>query len=591
MIADDKYIEAMRRFSGDLRMTRQVFESMVQRDAPVTESHWRLLLSAHLDARDLVGAREVVERMRTAGIEPDASVRWDLVVATSRSGRTDEALQLLDQLHGEGLEPPADHAAAVLGIYVTGGRFPAARAVLRQMARRGQPATANDYERILEDCLQRRAIKDTRAVVDLMLEVNRAPAPDRASQLVAMMARAGHTERAHSLLERFRDAGVAVPGDVRTDLVVAHARAGDAAAAEGELAAMRAAGVEPTSFHHNAVLQARLASGDVEGAWAGALELSNAGRIPTGDNLESLIDVSLGAGRLRAASGVIDWMLLLGVPVPPQKAADIIARHLKAGELETAMFLFEVTVAHGVPADRRAARDIVERLVRAKRLDEARDWLERLRVSGTLTHGRHYGSLLAALVGAKRLEDAIAMLRHMLENKIVPTSADASKIVGGAVRTGQLLVAGELLDTLQPAGVSIDEPTFRELLWEHARKGEYEPAKAVYDRMVATGITPDDRHDAALRWASGETRRRLPEEGDGAGVVEHVPPQAAPADTEPEQPSTDEPAPDQAAPTDTEPESPPSASHQPPDPDPGPNPEPSPEPDPDSSPEQRATGT
>jgi pentatricopeptide repeat protein len=116
---DDKYLEAMRRFSGDLRMTRQVFESMIQREVEITEAHWRLLLSANLDARDLVGAREVVERMRSAGVEPDASVRWDLAIATSRSGRTDEALALLDQLHEEGQEPDAEHAPAVLGIYVT----------------------------------------------------------------------------------------------------------------------------------------------------------------------------------------------------------------------------------------------------------------------------------------------------------------------------------------------------------------------------------------------------------------------------------------------------------------------------------------
>lgn len=525
MSAEDKYIEAMRRFSGDLRMIRQVFESMIQREVELTEPHWRLLLRAHLDARDLRGAREVVERMRAAGVEPDPSVRWDLAVATSRSGRTDEALAMLDQLHEEGLEPDPDHAPAVLGIYVTGGRFPAARAVLRQMARRGQAAAAADYERILEDCLQRRAIKDTRTVVDLMLSVNRAPAPDRAAALVSMMARAGHTERARSLLERLQSAGVELPADVRTDLVLAHARAGEAEAAEAELSAMRTEGAEPTSFHHNAVLQARLAGRDVDGAWAVALELNGAGRVPTGANLEGLIDVSLAADRVQAASGVIDWMLLLGVPVPPQKAADVVGRHLKAGELDVAMQVFDLAIAHGVPADRRAARDIVERLVRAKRLDEARARLEQLRASGTLTHGRHYGSLLAALVGAKRVDDAVALLQHMLSHRIVPTSADASRIVGGAVRAGQLALAGELLGALHEAGVSVDEPTFRELMWEHARKGEYESAKAVYDRMVATGITPDDRHDAALRWASGETRRRLPDDADveGHGVVEHVP--------------------------------------------------------------------
>jgi pentatricopeptide repeat protein len=46
-------------------------------------------------------------------------------------------------------------------------------------------------------------------------------------------------------------------------------------------------------------------------------------------------------------------------------------------------------------------------------------------------------------------------------------------------------------------------------MWAHARKGQHGPAKAVFDRMVAAGITPDDRHHKALEWASGETKRRL----------------------------------------------------------------------------------
>jgi pentatricopeptide repeat protein len=403
--ATDKYLDAMRRFSGDLRMVRQVFTSMQQREVAVGEPHYRLLLKAHLDARDLAGASQVLADMQAAGIEVDAGTRWDVAIATGRAGRTDQALAMLDQLHEEGVDPDPDHAPQVLGIYLAAKRFPAARAVVRQMAQRGQAAGDADYEALLRDCLDRRAIKDTRTVVDLMLQVGRAPAPRLATELVAMIARAGHTDRALSLLEHLREGGVELPGDVHTELLLAHAKAGDAEAAEQALDAMRQGGAEPTSFHRNAVLQARIGAGDADGAWAVALGLAQDGRIPSGENLEGLIDVSLAGKRLAAASGVIDWMLILGVPVPPQKAADVISRHLQAGELDTAIALFEETVARGVPADRRTARDLVERLVRAKRLDEAKALLDRLRAAGTLTHGRHYGSLLNALVAAKRADE------------------------------------------------------------------------------------------------------------------------------------------------------------------------------------------
>ncbi len=507
----DRYTEALRRFSGDLRMTQQVFQSMRDRDVPIEERHYRLVLKAHLDGRDLQGARTILAEMQAAGIDVDAAVRWDLAIAAGRAGRTDEALALLDELHGEGLEPDPDRAPGVLAIYLSARRFPAARAIIRQMAQRGQAAADADYVRLLRDCLQRRAIKDTRTVIDLMLQVGRTPDPRLATELIAMIARAGHAERAIDLMDRLTAAGVELPGDVHTELLLAHATAGDAAAAEAGLRAMREAGVEPNSFHRNAVLRARIASEDVDGAWKLATELAADGCIPSGENLEGLIDVSLHAGRTAAASGVIDWMLLLGVPVPPQKAAEVIARHLKAGELDTAISLFEVCTANAVPADRRTARDLVERLVRAKRLDEARSLLERLRASGTLTHGRHYGSLLNALANAGRADDAVAVLQDMLANKVTPTSADASRLVGAIIKAGHLDTGGRLVASLQDAGVQIDEPTYRELMWAHARKGQHDPAKAVFDRMVAAGITPDDRHHKALEWASGETPRRLPE--------------------------------------------------------------------------------
>lgn len=529
-----RYTDAMRRFSGDLRMTKQVFASMEQRGVSIGAVHWQLLLAAHLDTRDLPGAHQVLERMRAAGVEVPASTRWDLALATARSGRTDQAIALLDALHADGLDPDERHAPGVLAIYLATGRMPAARAVLRQMAQRGQAAGDAEYDRLLRDCLDRRAIKDTRTIVDLMLQVGRAPSPRMATQLVAMIARAGHTDRARELLDRLSSAGVSLPGDVHTELFLAHAKAGDIEAAQGALDAMRAGGTEPTSFHRNTVLSARLAAGDVDGAWADALSLTADGRIPSGENLEGLLDVSLAAGRVAAASGVLDWMIILGVPVPPQKAAEVLSKHLQAGELDLTLTLFDELARRGVPADRRVARDVVERLVRARRLDEARARLERFRVSGTLTHGRHYGSLLAAYLQAKRLDVAVALLRHMVAKKLEPTVSDASKLVNALVKGGQLAEAGSLIGDLQDAGVQVDEPTFRELLWAHARKGEAEAARVVHARMVAAGITPDDRHQKALEWASGETKRRLPEDaadGDEPSVTE-LPESGEPSGTE-----------------------------------------------------------
>ncbi|MEX0834532.1 MAG: hypothetical protein WD010_00455, partial [Nitriliruptor sp.] len=212
-----RYTEALQRFSGDLRMSQQVFNSMVDRGIEVQPIHRQLLLQAYLAARDLEGARRLIAEMTAAGHPPDPSIRWDMAITAARGGRTDAALAALDELHDEGSAPDAGRAPAVLSIYIAAGRFPAARAVLRGMASRDQRATDAEYVQLLRDCLDRRAIKDTRSIIDLMIMAGASPNPRLASDLVTMVARAGHTDRAIELLDRLTSAGVALPGEVLTE--------------------------------------------------------------------------------------------------------------------------------------------------------------------------------------------------------------------------------------------------------------------------------------------------------------------------------------------------------------------------------------
>ncbi len=522
-MGDDRYVEALRRFSGDLRMARQVFDSMIQRDVEIRPEHWRLYLDAHLDHRDVGGAREVIARMQDAGVDAPQDARWRLAIAASRAGQLDAALELLDELHQQGAQPDVEHAPAVLSVYVAAARFAAARSVLRRMASHGIAASDDDYARLLEDCLQRRAIKDTLSVVALMIDVGRPPQARRAAALVTMMARAGQPDRGRELAEMLRAAHIELSAGVDDELLLAYAKAGDTEQAQAVLDTITARGAAPSSLHHNALLQARLAANDAVGAWESVRRLTADGCIPTGANLEGLLEVSLAAGDVADASGVLDWMLILGVPVPPQAAAKVLGAHLGRGELDLGLSLARTLQDAGVPVDRRIARDLVERLAKAKRLDEAATTLESFRAAGRLTHGKHYGSLLTGYLGTKRPDDAVALLEHMFEHKLAPTSADASRVVGALVRLEQLDRARTLIGLLAEHAVSVDEPTYRELMWAYAKKGAHGPARAVYDAMVAAGITADERHDKALEWASGQVRRRLDDETDVDHGAAHAP--------------------------------------------------------------------
>lgn len=529
----DKYTEALRRFSGDLRMTKQVFESMQERGVEVREHQWRLLLQAHLDGRDLAGARDIMDRMRAAGIEPGPATQWDVVVAMGRSGRTEEAMALVRQLEKAAVRPRPDHGRGLLRLFLAADEFGRAKQALRQMVDHGQEPEAEQYTRLVEDCLRRRAINDTEDLVDLMIAAGTPPSHEQACELVAMMASAGHPDRAARLRDRLREVDVEVDSDTHVELLSAFAETGDPEGAESVLRTIRSNGGRITSFHTNAMLRSRLQADEHEAAWETATEMADAGRVPSGRNLDGLLELSLRTGHLIRARGAVDWMLMLGVPVTPDRIGELVTRLLEADETDCALRVFREAAAHDVTSDRRAAAGLVEALVRATRLREARALLHELRAAGTLTHGKHYGSLMGAYVRQDRLEEAVTLLQRMLAAEITPAVADATGVVVAVAKDGDPSRAMSLLDSLVDAGLVIGEPTFRELLWAFARAGRYEPARAVHARMVAAGIESEPRHQKALEWASGETPRRLEEQPGDRVAGDPAPPGQGSTDQDP----------------------------------------------------------
>ncbi len=538
--ANDRYLEAMRRFTSDLRMIQQVWQSMVDREVPLERHHWELLLKAHLDGRDLATARSIIDQMRAAGLEPAPEVRWQLAIASGRAGRSAEAIAQLDALREEGAHPPDALLPTVFSVELAAGRLQVARAHLRQMAQRKLAARPDEYQVLLTDVLSRRAIKDARALLLAMVAGGHAPSASDIDRVAEMMARAGHPDRAEALLDELHEAGVAVPGDARTHIAMGWARKGDIDHTAAALDAATAAGGTPSSHHRNALLAAVIGAGDVQAAWRTAMTLGEA--IPSGANLDALCELSLKKGKVQLGLGAYDWMGMLGVPPSPARVADLVGALLKSGDLATATSVFFDAAAHGVTPDRRRARDLVDAYVKADKLDLARRLLDRLRKDNVLTNGRHYGALLAGLVRNKRTDDAVELLGTMLKEGVAPTAADASCTVAELVRQKRYDGAWTLIETLAGSKITVDEPTYRELMWKFAEKGNLESTKLVFDAMVAAGITPDDRHTKALSWASGETQRRLPDEPTTEG--EAAAPAAAPEAAAP----APAPAPEVAAP-------------------------------------------
>jgi pentatricopeptide repeat protein len=513
----DHYAEALQRFRGDVRMMEQVLATMIERGEPRTEVHLGLMLDEYLTSRSLRKARAIVEQLDALGVRLDPARQYDVALATAASGGAAEAMAIVERLMQDQRDPTPAQAAAVLDLLLGARRTSEAWSLFRRMRARGQHPTRDAHLGLLADALERRAAKDTVALVTSMVAAGH-PIPDgRPAAAVRMLVAIGQLDRALevvALLDSAASAATAGTGarigdDVHGGLLHALASKGRVSDVLGVAARLAASGEPLPGFHRNAVLAAHIVSGDLEAAWAEAERMWADACLPTGANLEALLDVTLAAGNVVRAAGVLDLLLVIGVPVSSQRSGAVLRAEMAAGGLDRVLPVVTTILEQGLVFDRAAARDLVERLVRARRLDEARDWLRRFRAAGTLTQGRSYGSLLAALVAAKRVEDAVALLEEMAGHGVRPEAADLARLVGGRVKADDLASAERLLSAASATGVHADEATLRELMWTHARRSDVAAVDRVIALLVASGVAPDERHEKARAWASGETPRRL----------------------------------------------------------------------------------
>jgi pentatricopeptide repeat protein len=510
----DHYVEALQRFRGDVRMMEQVLATMIERGAPRTEVHLGLMLDEYLASRSLRKARAIIEQLDVLGVQLDPVRQYDVALATATSGGSAEAIAIVDRLVAEQRDPSPAQSSAVLDLLIGARRLPQAWSLFRRMRARGKHPSRDAHLTLLVDALERRAAKDTVALISSLREAGLRLPDGRTGPAIRMLVTTGQLDRAVEVLDTVDAAaadGAAAPvsDDVRGALMRALAAKGRVAEV---LSLAKRSGGDPTAMPghlRNMVLGAHIASGDLDAAWAEAEGMWADACLPTGANLEQLLDLTLAAGNVARAAGVLDLLLVIGVPVSSHRSGAVVRAEMAADGLERALPLAASILDQGFVFDRAAARDLVERLVRARRLDDARDWLRRFRSAGTLTQGRSYGSLLAALAAAKRIEDAVALLEEMVAHRIRPEPADLARLVSGRVRADDLAAAERVLTAASSAGVHADEATLRELMWTHARRSDVAAVDRTVALLVASGITPDERHEKARAWASGETPRRL----------------------------------------------------------------------------------
>lgn len=520
-----RYLDAMRRFSGDAHMVAQVFDSMSQRGFTPAAEHWQLLLDAHLSAGDIDTAEATVAKMVATGVTISDTQLFDLGVTFFRRGEVSRAITQFDRLHQRGARPGPRHAPAVFNAFLQAQRFPAARAVLRDMAQRGETVPQASYTQLLRDALKRRAVKDTEALIATMLASSVTPDQRIASELAIMVCQAADPGRALALVTQLLDANVSFTPAVYAAVLRGHVLQQDHEGVIACVAAFGRYGVPLSSYALNALVGARLATGDSQGAFEALSQLWDSAMTATGENLTATITQSLAAGSPARAQACLTAMLFTATPVTADEMHSVISAQLAAGKVDDAIAIVRDALAGNVTFDRRVLRDITKALLAKGALRETLLLLADARHAGVVS-ARSYGEVLTFVLRQKRHDRAVRLIDHFGKERIRLNATDASYIIralGKDASREQALYAARAFAAQKVYG---DEPTYRELLWECARAGDTKATRTVYDMLTAAGHPHEESHDKALAWATGQTARRL----DGPVEVPQTP--VKPADFE-----------------------------------------------------------
>lgn len=502
-----RYLDAMRRFSGDTRMVAQVFASLVQRGVTPTADHWRLLLDAHIGSGDIHAAETTVAQMIASGIPISDAHLFDLGVIFFRRGETGRAITQFDRLHQSGVRPGPRHASAVFNAFLQGQRFPAARAVLRGMAQRGETVPQDSYTPLLADALKRRAVKDTEALINTMLACGIVPEQRLASDLVTMVCQATDPRRAFILVTQLLDANVTFAPSVYATIVRAHVAQHDHAGVIDCVTTLTLHDVALSSYVLNALITAKLASGDMDGAWQSVGNMWDHAMTVTGENLAAMVSRSLTESQPRRAQAALTGMMFTATPVADEQMQAVMSAQLAQGNVADALACVRDALAANVTVDRRVIRTLTAQLLAEGALRETLLLLADARQHGVVS-ARSYGDVLAFFVAQKRLDRALGLIAHFAKERIRLTVADASQTIRAVAREGSRAQALEAAVIFASQKVYADEPTYRELLWECARAGETTATKTVYDLLGQAGHTREASHDKALAWATGQTPRK-----------------------------------------------------------------------------------
>nr|CAB3469881.1 unnamed protein product [Digitaria exilis] len=394
------------------RRALDVFEWLARSSAPAPRAV-AVVLGVLGRARQDAVAEELF--LRFAGEGATVQVFNAMMGVYARSGRFDDARQLLDTMHDRGIEPDLVSFNTLINARAKSGCLPAGVALdlLSEVRQAGLRPDVITYNTLISACSQSSNLEDAVTVFEEMLASECRPDLWTYNSMVTVHGRCGKAKEAEQLFRELVEKGFTPDAVTYNSLLYAFAKEGDVEKVEHTCEDLVKAGFKKNEITYNTMIHMYGKMGRLDLAVGLYDEMRAMGCTPDAVTYTVLID-SLGKmDRVAEAGKLLEEMAGAGLKPTLVTFSALICAYAKGGRRAEAEKTFDSMVASGVKPDRFAYLVMLDVFARSGETKKMLNLYRTMMKDSYRPDDGMYQALLAALAKEDKYEEIEEVIQDM----------------------------------------------------------------------------------------------------------------------------------------------------------------------------------
>ncbi|CAN6164746.1 unnamed protein product [Urochloa humidicola] len=395
------------------RRSVDVFEWLARGGAAPAPRAVAVVLGVLGRARQGAAAEELF--LRFAGEGATVQVFNAMMSVYARSGRFDDARQLLDTMRDRGIEPDLVSFNTLINARAKSGCLAAGVALdlLFEVRQAGLRPDVITYNTLISACSQSSNLEDAVTVFEEMVDSECRPDLWTYNAMVSVHGRCGKAEEAERLFRELVEKGFTPDAVTYNSLLHAFAKEGDIEKVERTCEDLVKAGFKKNEITYNTMIHMYGKMGRLDLAVGLYDEMRSMGCTPDAVTYTVLID-SLGKmDRITEAGKVLEEMTAAGLKPTLVTFSALICAYAKGGRRAEAEKTFDCMVASGVKPDRLAYLVMLDVFARSGETEKLLDLYRTMMKDSYRPDDGMYQVLLAALAKEDRCEEIEEVIHDM----------------------------------------------------------------------------------------------------------------------------------------------------------------------------------